>query len=121
MGWVRKTEPPPVHECSPPVEERVRLNHNGYSVEYLSPQGANRGDLWRCDDCQKLWQVIEWNVSNGDNYLDWEPASFWNRWKYPAPKYPWPEPTKPVAVRQDQELPPQPGQTEAERWGDIPD
>ena len=119
MGWVRKTEPPPVHECSPPVRESARRNHDDRMVDYWAPLG-NKGDLWRCDDCQKLWQIVQW-INDGDDYLGWQSASFWNRWKYPAPKYPWPEPAKPVAVRQDQELPPQPGQTEAERWGDIPD
>lgn len=93
MSWVRKTDPPPMHECNPPVEEKIRLNHDSRSIEYLSPEGANKDDLWRCDDCQRLWQVVQW-INDGDPYLGWQPASFWNRWKYPAPKHPWPEPTK---------------------------
>lgn len=120
MGWVRKTDPPPVHECSPPT--RPVTWPQSLSGPYMKSvaDGGEVGSLWRCDECGKLWQVYL-RIVDHIKYHYWESATFWNRWKYPAPKHPWPEPPKPTAVQQDQELPPRPGVSTSEQWGDIPD
>lgn len=42
------------------------------------------GDLWRCDDCGKLWRFADRpDLNAGRGYLvrhpGWEPASVWQR------------------------------------------
>ncbi|GAA3550655.1 hypothetical protein GCM10022419_033650 [Nonomuraea rosea] len=45
MTWVKRAEKP-AHTCKPP-------SLGGYT---LTPEGQH-GDLWRCDDCAKLWRI----------------------------------------------------------------
>lgn len=44
MGWVHRE--PQKHKCCPPVRAE------------LEREGANKGDVWRCDDCDSLWIVV---------------------------------------------------------------
>lgn len=90
MGWVRKIPPPTPHECPIPTERRTRTNHNDYQVEYdAPPSSADKGSVWRCDDCGKLWEVIKWLVNDGDDFLAWVHAGWWTRRKYKVREVTW--------------------------------
>lgn len=47
MTWVRQAQRP-AHTCNPP--SRTSVGYVGVPVGAL-------GDLWRCDDCRRLWRI----------------------------------------------------------------
>lgn len=49
MGWVRRAEPAPVHECAVPM-----------AIKDLTIEQADgeHGDVWRCDDCRTPWVLF---------------------------------------------------------------
>ncbi len=75
MTWVtRASDRPPRHECD-------------------NPNAGQRGDLWRCDACGRLWQVsyaCEVCHANGGVHrvgqclvgTTWRPAGAWTRFRY---------------------------------------
>lgn len=69
MTWIVRQEKPNPHHCDCP------------KGKYNLPQGEC-GDLWRCDECGKLWVHDDW--------CSWESAGWWLRRKYRHQG--WPEP-----------------------------
>lgn len=80
MGWVLRTEPEPVHECAPPM-----------AIKELTIEQADgtHGDLWRCDDCRKLWVLF---------VNSWQWAGLWLRIRHRRDGYP---PKPPYDVTND--------------------
>jgi hypothetical protein len=105
MSWVRKTTvDTPGHTCQPPTRERFFRIPSGFAAG-TEPIGhrdtvpaGEWNDLWRCDDCGRLWRV-----GNSCDYCDpsppggrcfrggyhagghaWRPATWWQRWRYPG-------------------------------------
>ena len=84
MTWVRRSaKEASTHTCSPPMHE-VSYSYPSASLTpppvdppplvSTGPDGEP-GDLWRCDECGKLWRVgrLSW---------DWWPATRWQRLRY---------------------------------------
>jgi hypothetical protein len=75
---------PEQHKCDVPMRETV-WHPPGFGplcyvtaifpeATHLVPEGAT-GDLWRCDECRKLWRV-------GDACDMWRPAHVWQCIRY---------------------------------------
>lgn len=62
-----------IHHCTVPMR-RLPI---ACTPPILVPVGDD-GDVWRCEECGKLWQVLR------DNYDDrqWFPAAWWTRWQF---------------------------------------
>jgi hypothetical protein len=66
MTWIRRTEPTS-HTCAPPTYEPVFYilsasmtpGAQGGSVALAPAPDGNLGDLWRCDDCRRLWRIAD--------------------------------------------------------------
>jgi hypothetical protein len=106
MSWVRRTEDAaPAHVCEPPMREVV------YTLPAMPPppkgwQGnepskpskmrateidGKQGDLWRCDDCDRLWRIgLHCTVcTRGYSHygrcgrtVAWLPATLWQRLRH---------------------------------------
>ena len=87
MTWVRRTDPIPVHTCTPPMSPTfVTLpappppasgwqghGPTGPQRVGLPRPAGERNDLWRCDDCGQLWRITEGPA--------WHPATLWQRFR----------------------------------------
>jgi len=98
MSTVRRREQPS-HTCEPPMQEVVfRLpppppppaglqgnpQPTPHSAPLVRPDG-DVGDLWRCDDCGRLWRVGVEPPPRGGYSPRWEvwlPAYWWQRLRY---------------------------------------
>lgn len=94
MTWVRQQQPG--HECAPPTTG---------SIPAIGAAGTI-GDLWRCDNCGRLWRVAaaDENTRSGQqpHGRHWKPATLWQRLRYAEtrtlpsiPREPQPAPKKP--------------------------
>ncbi len=79
MTWIKRTSPalPPVppHQCAMPESEGVPVagtQEISASIGYTRVKDANVGDLWECDTCAGLWEVVEGRYGDGDTR--WAPA-----------------------------------------------
>lgn len=81
MTWVRRTQsPPPAHECAPPTHYEP--------IWYVADGG--HGDLWRCDDCGRLWR---------NDAGRWERANWWQQIRYFGAGRPmWGSAVKPIPM-----------------------
>lgn len=73
MTWVRTTPEMPPHRCQLP--------------RFIDLPDGRRGDLWRCDDCEKLWRVVMKGPGRRDASRPvwaWRPATLWQRWRNPV-------------------------------------
>lgn len=90
MTWVQRAADRPVgHRCEPPFKPGPDPN---WPTLFSRPIG-HLGDLWRCDDCRKLWRIgraCGWCDHYGDRPHrgghevgeTWRPATLWQRIKY---------------------------------------
>lgn len=97
MTWVRKAPTVALHACAPPMREVIyqypsmSLRPDGAATEYReNVPGGFLGDLWRCDECNRLWRIgcaCQLCDRNGV-YLHgghciagyrWRPARWWQR------------------------------------------
>lgn len=95
MTWVRKTPTEAPHACATPTYEAVYqfplLMGEGPGTEHREtvPDGS-LGDLWRCDECNRLWRVglvCDLCDRHGDyphggmhaTGYRWRPARWWQR------------------------------------------
>lgn len=80
MPWVHRA--PVQHGC-----QRPRIAHDG---SFDPPPEVCLDDLWRCDECGKLWRVglaCDQCDLRGDHHhrglhvvgVAWRPATFWQR------------------------------------------
>lgn len=67
MTWVRRIEPRKLHQCTLPLRKL-----DEHSPEPVFADGEP-GDLWRCDVCGKLWEVVA---------SSWRLAGWRERWRY---------------------------------------
>ncbi len=65
MGWVKQNGEP--HRCKPPTKI---ISHPLWGR--VSTPDGNLNDLWRCDDCRKLWRI-----QSGFITTVWYPVSSW--------------------------------------------
>jgi len=86
MTWVHMQSEPDEHTCRPPRGSAFLTE--GESVEdrpdppfvKVGERPAGRvGDVWRCDDCRRLWRISESRWPEGLIHLDdphpvWRPA-----------------------------------------------
>jgi hypothetical protein len=96
MTWIRRAAPP-AHTCVPPMRERIvhvpstSLTPRVQVVPMKpppEPDGA-QGDLWRCDDCGRLWRIgdvcdlcdagRDWHPGFCSAGSVWRPARWWQR------------------------------------------
>jgi hypothetical protein len=64
MGWVlRQADRVEPHRCKPP-----RISQDS---EFWSSPDGQVGDVWECDDCGDLWEIVQqryrvdWQLSGG--------------------------------------------------------
>ncbi len=99
MTWVRRAEPVEQCRCNPPMRDLIAaVPRNPYGREKTQlnlgpvPDG-HPGDLWRCDTCHQLWhlrvpqpQYQPEKLNRGAHVSrprpEWQPASWWQRWRY---------------------------------------
>lgn len=68
MGWIyRVPDEPKPHKCDVPRKETGDL---WYTAD------ANPGSIWSCDNCGRLWEVVQGRRSY---YPDWFPVSWGTR------------------------------------------
>jgi hypothetical protein len=99
VSWVRRADD--VHECKPPTRLAVTQLPTG---PVAAPTGwmearlpgvvlvdGRLGELWRCDDCGRLWcvgracDVRYQNVGQHRDGLKWRPATWWQRIRHRRP------------------------------------
>lgn len=98
MTWIRRQQCTVAHACPTPAR-KVRIGlpappppSSGAAPGWkpgpptyhdMTVTDGSVGDLWRCDDCGKLWRFADrLDLSNGRGYVrqpGWEPASVWQR------------------------------------------
>lgn len=84
MGWVRKTPKIKTHKCDLPLKEvTFKANSVLPETKYTVPDGEV-GDLWRCDECQKLWIIgVSFSRDTRSSLAtSWQPAGLWDSIKY---------------------------------------
>lgn len=101
MTWAHRASVT-AHRCRPPTRERVIKLPTGPAhrptgfVQSRLPLGdvdGRLGDVWRCDDCRKLWRVgracavcdLYGEHAGGGSHvvgLRWRPATLWQRLRY---------------------------------------
>jgi hypothetical protein len=98
VSWVRRTERPvPAHACAaptvewfvtlpapPPLPSGVGGGGKPHRVKFRDRPDGERNDLWRCDDCGRLWRIGEPDRPAGGYVgggLEWMPATWWQRWR----------------------------------------
>ncbi len=79
MTWIYRADPPKPaaqpHQCQLPESEGVpQAGQQDISAEvgFTRIKVANVGDLWECDTCAGLWEVVEGKYGDGDTR--WAPA-----------------------------------------------
>lgn len=108
MSWVRRGDPPRVHECRLPERAVVLRPKGTFNMADGDVVHTDRvpdgefGDLWRCDRCTRLWRI-----GNACDYCDpkppeglrssqrghpgvvhgsvktaWRPATWWQRLRH---------------------------------------
>jgi hypothetical protein len=101
MGEVlRQRDRLPAHECVTPVHNVTYQPPSPPIPNAPEPRpyiraevDGDRGDLWRCEDCGRLWRVgwacdaCDWyGVGRHDGMcsvgLAWRPAKLWQRIRY---------------------------------------
>ena len=101
MTWVRRGETSPVHNCDLPMREawctvpppsplasgaRPDTPSGMQRLRLPDVPNGQRGDLWRCDACGRLWRVDYRPDENRGGHraqgLEWLPASWWQRLRH---------------------------------------
>lgn len=77
MTWVKRAPVAIKHRCDPPSKQ-IAVAPAGYTEP-----DASFGDLWRCDLCGVLWQVVyRWPPRSLHPVgMEWKPASWWQRFR----------------------------------------
>lgn len=70
------------------MEQVLRYVTGGLDFSGKAPAGG-QGSVWRCDDCERLWQVNLWHANGIGDYLQWDKASWRNRRKYKVREVTW--------------------------------
>jgi hypothetical protein len=74
--YLRLTKPQKHHTCRKPALWTLNTAHNGYAWELL----AGPGSVWRCRECNRLWEVGFDPKYTIPTY--WQTARWTTRWKY---------------------------------------
>ena len=93
MTWIRRADTDG-HACSPPMTEQfiksAALASGRVAVPGPGDVAGSIGDLWRCDQCRKLWRVGRAcaycdaygnRLHHGWHAMgrQWRPATTWQR------------------------------------------
>lgn len=101
MTWIRHQPRAAEHDCPtptrqvrtelppppPPPNAKAGWEPGPQAYAHMRVPDGSIGDLWRCDDCGRLWRFMDRpDFNNGRvhelRHPGWEPASLWQRIRY---------------------------------------